>query len=177
MCIWNVDLSKFPFSLGKHQLEWGRTGKKTKRFGHILMTWENHNLFEKWDGRNIKWTPSVFLCSYSIHADIPSLHYSVLKQKIGNMHEWFTCSFPTYLIYIKLWLSCTHNSKPGGTAIIKFIKYFHIFLNWSSNDFMAESEEELRSLLMKVKEKSEKVGLKLNIQKTKIMAFSPLTSW
>ena len=42
---------------------------------------------------------------------------------------------------------------------------------------MAESEEELKSLLMKVKEESEKVGLKLNIQKTKIMAHSPITSW
>ena len=42
---------------------------------------------------------------------------------------------------------------------------------------MAESEEELKNLLMKVKEESEKVGLKLNIQKTKIMASSPITSW
>ena len=42
---------------------------------------------------------------------------------------------------------------------------------------MAESEEELKSLLMKVKEETEKVGLKLNIQKTKIMASSPITSW
>ena len=42
---------------------------------------------------------------------------------------------------------------------------------------MAESEEELKSLLMKVKEESEKVGLKLNIQKTKIMASHPITSW
>ena len=42
---------------------------------------------------------------------------------------------------------------------------------------MAESEEELRNLLMKVKEESEKVGLKLNIQKTKIMASGPITSW
>ena len=42
---------------------------------------------------------------------------------------------------------------------------------------MAESEEELNSLLMKVKEESEKTGLKLNIQKTKIMASSPITSW
>ena len=42
---------------------------------------------------------------------------------------------------------------------------------------MAESEEELKSLLLKVKEKSEKVGLKLNIQKTKIMASGPITSW
>ena len=42
---------------------------------------------------------------------------------------------------------------------------------------MAECEEELKSLLMKVKEESEKVGLKLNIQKTNIMAFGPITSW
>ena len=42
---------------------------------------------------------------------------------------------------------------------------------------MAESEEELKSLLMKVKEESEKVGLKLNIRKTKILASSPITSW
>ena len=42
---------------------------------------------------------------------------------------------------------------------------------------MAESEEELKGLLMKVKEESEKLGLKLNIQKTKIMASSPITSW
>ena len=43
--------------------------------------------------------------------------------------------------------------------------------------FMAESEKELKSLLMKVKKESEKVGLKLNIQKTKIMASGPITSW
>ena len=43
--------------------------------------------------------------------------------------------------------------------------------------FMAESEEELKSFLMKVKKESEKVGLKLNIQKTKIMASCPITSW
>ena len=45
------------------------------------------------------------------------------------------------------------------------------------NTLMAESEEELKSLLMKVKEESEKVGLKLNIQKTKIMASGSITSW
>ena len=43
--------------------------------------------------------------------------------------------------------------------------------------FMAESEEELKSFLMKMKEESEKVGLKLNIQKTNIMIFGPITSW
>ena len=51
--------------------------------------------------------------------------------------------------------------------------------DWRANDttFMAESEEELKSLLMKVKEESEKVGLKLSIQKTKIMASGSITSW
>ena len=46
-----------------------------------------------------------------------------------------------------------------------------------NSSVIAESEEELKSLLMKVKEESEKVGLKLNIQKTKIMASGPITSW
>ena len=45
------------------------------------------------------------------------------------------------------------------------------------SSFMAESEEELKSLLMKVKEESERVGLKFNLQKTKIMASGPITSW
>ena len=48
--------------------------------------------------------------------------------------------------------------------------------NADDTTLMAESEEELKSLLMKVKEESEKFGLKLNIQKTKIMAFSPITN-
>ena len=50
-------------------------------------------------------------------------------------------------------------------------------LRYADDTLMAESEEELKSLLMKVKQESEKVGLKLNIQKTKIMASSPITSW
>ena len=50
-------------------------------------------------------------------------------------------------------------------------------INNDDTTFMAECEEELKSLLMKVKEESEKVGLKLNIQKTKIMASGPITSW
>ena len=58
---------------------------------------------------------------------------------------------------------------PG--EIINHLRYAH------ETTLMAESEEELKSLLMKVKVESEKVGLKLNIQKTKIMASSPITSW
>ena len=51
------------------------------------------------------------------------------------------------------------------------------FRHTDDTTLMAESEEELKSLLMKVKEESEKVGLKLDMQKTKIMAPSPITSW
>jgi len=54
---------------------------------------------------------------------------------------------------------------------INNLRYAH------NTTLMAESEEELKSLLMKVKEQSEKVGLKLNIQKTKFMAYGPITSW
>ena len=50
-------------------------------------------------------------------------------------------------------------------------------LRYADTTLMTESEEELKSLLMKVKEESEKVGLKLNIQKTKIMASGPINSW
>ena len=59
------------------------------------------------------------------------------------------------------------------------IRYFNkIFLRYADDTtLMAESEEDLKSLLMKVKEESEKVGLKLNIQKMKIMASGPIISW
>ena len=50
-------------------------------------------------------------------------------------------------------------------------------LKYADTTLMAESEKELKSLLMKMKEESEKAGLKLNIQKTKIMASGPITSW
>ena len=56
-------------------------------------------------------------------------------------------------------------------------RYINILTYADDTTLMAESEEELKSLLMKVKEESEKVGLKLSIQKTKIMASGPITSW
>ena len=65
-----------------------------------------------------------------------------------------------------------------GQARIKVVGRNINNLRYADNTtLMAESEEELKSLLIKVKEKSEKVGLKLNIQETKIMASSPITSW
>ena len=66
----------------------------------------------------------------------------------------------------------------GAQAEIKIARRNINHLGYSDdNTLMAESEEELKSLLMNVKEESETVGLKLNIRKTKIMASSPITSW
>ena len=71
------------------------------------------------------------------------------------------------------------NARPDETqAGIKTARRNIInFKNADDTTLMAETEDELKSLLMKVKEESEKVGLKLNIQKTKIIASSPITSW
>ena len=71
------------------------------------------------------------------------------------------------------------DSNPGLPASqAHTFNYYILYLRYADDTtLMAESEEELKSLLMKVKGESEKVGLKLNIQKTKIMASSPITSW
>ena len=83
------------------------------------------------------------------------------------------CLFNFYAEYIMRnagWKKHKLESRLPG-EIINNLRYA------DDTTIMAESEEELKSLLMKVKEESEKVGLKLNIQKTKIMASSPVTSW
>ena len=70
------------------------------------------------------------------------------------------------------------NARPEEVQAIKIDRRNINNLRYADDTtLMAESEEELKSLLKKVKEESEKVGLKLNIQKTKIMASSPITSW
>ena len=83
------------------------------------------------------------------------------------------CLFNLYAEYI------TRNAalEETQTGIKVVRRNINNFRYAADTTFMAESEEELKSLLMKVKEESEKVGLKLNIQKSKIMASSPITSW
>ena len=75
-------------------------------------------------------------------------------------------------------INCASIIKPIYKALIKIAgRNINNFRYTDDTTLMAESEEELKSLLMKVKEESEKVGLKLNIQKTNIMASSTITSW
>ena len=83
------------------------------------------------------------------------------------------CLFNLYAEYIM-----TNAGLEEAQARIRFARRNISNLRYADDTtLMAESEEQLKSLLMKVKEESEKVGLKLNIQKTKIMASSPITSW
>ena len=84
---------------------------------------------------------------------------------------------PAYLTYMQS-TSCKMLGWMKSKAGIKIVGRNINNLRYSDDTtLVAESEEELNSLLMKVKEESEKVGLKFNIQKTKIMASSPITSW
>ena len=83
------------------------------------------------------------------------------------------CLFNFYAEHIK-WNAGLEEAQAG----IKIARRNTNNLRYADDTtLMAESEEELKSLLMKVKEESEKAGLKLNVQKTKIMASSPITSW
>ena len=107
----------------------------------------------------------------------PSTFFNYMLWSICTMNlnsHWFICLFP-------------YCSNVTIFCIINFVPYHikQVFLTCKKNyccyaddtTLMAESEEELKSLLMKVKEESEEVGLKLNIQKMKIMASGPITSW
>ena len=78
-------------------------------------------------------------------------------------------NFPQFIVI--------HTVKGFGTVNKAQIDVFLELRYADDTTLMAESEEELKSLLLKVKEESEKVGLKLNVQKTKIMASGPITSW
>ena len=82
-----------------------------------------------------------------------------------------------YLTYMQS-ISCEMPRWKKHKLVIKIARRNINNLRYADDTIlMAESKEELKSLLMKVKEESEKVGLKLNIQKTKVMAFGPITSW
>ena len=100
-------------------------------------------------------------------------HYFVNKGLSGQGYILSPCLFNLYAEYIM-----RNTGMEEAQARIKIAGRNINNLRYTDDTtLMAESEEELKSLLMKVEEESEKVGLKLNIQKTKIMASGPITSW
>ena len=97
--------------------------------------------------------------------------------KLGKEYVKAVYCHPAYLAYMQryiMWNARLDEAQVGikiAGRIVNNLRYA------DDITLMAESEKELKSLLTKVKKESEKVGLKLNIQKTKIMAYSPITSW
>ena len=83
------------------------------------------------------------------------------------------CLFNLYAKYI-MWNASLDEAQVGTNISARNINNLRYA---DDTTFMTESEEEVKSLLMKVKEESEEAGLKLNIQKTKVIAFGPITSW
>ena len=97
-----------------------------------------------------------------------------IEQQTGSKSVFGNAVYchPAYLTYMQnAWLNEAQAGIKTTRRNINNLRYA------DDTTLMAESEEELKSLLIKVKEHSEKVGLKLNIQKTKIMASGPITSW
>ena len=117
---------------------------------------------------------SVNWCSQSLNTRNPGkLHKTTHALSIFNNEDLLPCLFNLHVEYIMR--NAGLEEAQAGIKIarrnIKNLRYA------DDTTLMAESEEELKSLLMKVKVESEKVGLKLNIQKMKIMASGPTTSW
>ena len=81
------------------------------------------------------------------------------------------------MVFIFQFVNMAYHTDKLESRLLGEISIFQICRYADDTTLMAESEEELKCLLMKVKEESEKVDLKLNIQKTKIMASGPITSW
>ena len=99
-----------------------------------------------------------------------------IGSKLGKEYVKAVYCHPAYLTYAEyIMLNAGLDEAQAGIKIAR--RNINNLRYADDTTLMAESEEELKSLLMKVKEKSEKVGLKLNIQKTKIMASGPITSW
>ena len=97
--------------------------------------------------------------------------------KLGMVYIKAVYCHPAYLPYMQStsWRNARLDEAQAGIKIAR--RNINNLRYADDATFMAESEEELKSLLMKMKEENEKVGLKLNIQKTKIMASSPIASW
>ena len=97
--------------------------------------------------------------------------------KLGKEYVKVVYCHPAYLTYMAEYIMQNAGLDEAHAGIKIAGRNINNFRYADDTTLMAESEDELKSLLMKVKEKCKKAGLKLNIQKTKIMAFGPITSW
>ena len=148
-------------------------------YGKILTMWITTNcgkFLKRWEYRTTlpaSWEICMQVRKQQVEPDMEQWAGS----KLGKEYVKAVYCHPAYLIYIQStswemtsWMKHKLESRLLG-------KNIHNIRYADDTTLMAEGEEELKSLLMKVKEESEKVGLKLSIQKAKIMASGPITSW
>ena len=148
-------------------------------YGKILTMWITTNcgkFLKRWEYRTTlpaSWEICMQVRKQQVEPDMEQWAGS----KLGKEYVKAVYCHPAYLIYIQStswemtsWMKHKLESRLLG-------KNIHNIRYADDTTLMAESEEELKSLLMKMKEESEKAGLKLNIQKMKIMASGPITSW
>ena len=151
-----------PLTLGSHQSVW-----ITTNYGKFWKRWEYQTTLPA------SWETCIQVKKQQLEPDMGQQTGS----KLGKEYVKAVYCHPAYLTFMQStsckmqgWMKHKLESRlPGETAITSDTQM--------KPPLMAESEEELKSLLMKVKEESEKAGLKLNIQKTKIMISGPITSW
>ena len=136
----------------------------------------NYGKFFKWSEYQTTWP-----ASWEIYVQVKKQQLELdMEQQIGSKlgKEYVKAVYchPAYLSCMQS-RSCKMLGWMKHKLESRLLGEISVTSGMQMTYFMAESEEELKSLLMKVKEESEKVGLKLNIQKTKIMASGPITSW
>ena len=121
--------------------------------------------------------PDHFTTSWEIWIQIKKQQLEPYMEQIGEgVHQGCILSLCLFNVYAKyiMWNAGLNESQAGFKISRRNINSLRHVVDTT---LMAENEEELKNLLMRVKEESVKPGLKLNIQKTKIMASSPITSW
>ena len=143
----------------------------------VCITTNYGKFFKKWEYQTT-WPASWEICmqvkKQQLESDMEQQTGSKLGKEYVKAVYWLSpCLFNLYAEYIMQ--NAGLNKAQAGIKIAR--RNINNLRYADDTTFMAQSEKELESLLMKMKEKSEKAGLKLNIQKTRIMAFSPNISW
>ena len=146
--------------------QWNPEGKPPPSYFSPFKIWGNWFGFPKWGTQTSKWDPArSYMLSFSLNSNcLTSKQWKGECARTSQWNPWCIKHKCIPTTCASLWIKIARRN-------INNLRYA------DDTTLMAESKEELKSLLMKVKEESEKVGLKLSIQKTKIMASGPITSW
>ena len=171
---------KLPTSAGSSKKQ--GSSKKTSTFALLtvpLTVWITTNcgkFWKRWEYQTT-WPASWEICMQVRKQQLELDMEQQTGSKSGKEYIKVVYCHPAYLTYNAEYIMKTVGLEEAQAGIKIAGRNINNLRYADDTTLMAESKDELKSLLMKMKEESEKVGLKLNIQKTKIMASSPITSW